>query len=151
MLIQWNGKLWNLLYSLNRQTTAKGMTFALCVRSNVFRQSITVLIVTMNLYRSNGQTITRFAHVVGHSQILLEANLRNLKWFNGLSKRDFENGAVLDEIAEVFKFAEAKVEQRADNSASAPCPSFEMFNECCLTKKRMCGHNPCVIEWHSAR
>jgi hypothetical protein len=28
---------------------------------------------------------------------------RNLKWFDSLTKRDFDNGAVIDEIRDVFK------------------------------------------------
>ena len=44
--------------------------------------------------------------------------MRDLKWFNSLSKRDFENGAVLNEIAEVFKIASEK--GNLDNSSASP-------------------------------
>ena len=33
--------------------------------------------------------------------------LRDLKWFDSLKRRDFENGAVLDEIRDVFKARES--------------------------------------------
>lgn len=46
----------------------------------------------------------------------------NLKKFNSLSKRDFENGAALDEIAEALK----QREQLLNSSSLKPAPKQEV-------------------------
>jgi hypothetical protein len=42
--------------------------------------------------------------------------MRDLKWFRSLGKRDFANGAVLNDIDEVFRYAAAKLEEPAPST-----------------------------------
>lgn len=55
------------------------------------------------------------------------AELRDLKWFDSLSLRDFDNHAVLSEIAEVFKTV-AKLRSGLEESLKLQSHYAELLN-----------------------
>ena len=73
--------------------------------------------------------------------------MRDLKWFRSLGKRDFDNGAVIAEIEEVFKYAASKpvvppangeqqlqakiaaIVKETDEECDGDCDSGEILND----------------------
>lgn len=52
--------------------------------------------------------------------------IRDLKWFDSLSNRDFENGAVIDEISEVFK-ENSKMQEKIKDIQQACHDCYEVY------------------------